>query len=187
MTTTTGTVSAEEKHSKSPHPALKFGAPWGKTLKWSSALGILLITVITSGSAAYLRSSHHFDLPWFMHALPLLLLVGTAPFIIRGYSLSPAELRVHRLFWDTRIPLTALRSVEVLPHAMKGSMRLCGNGGLLSYTGHYWSTRLSHYRAFVNDGSRTLVLRFSGAKTIVLSTDQPQALATALEQQITPP
>ena len=69
--------------------------------------------------------------------------------------------------------------MEVLPLDMKGSIRLCGNGGIFSFTGLYRSRALGRYRAFVNDLNRTVVLRFAN-RTAVVSPDDPHVFAEAV-------
>jgi hypothetical protein len=63
--------------------------------------------------------------------------------------------------------------------AMKGSLRTCGNGGVFSFTGWYWSQSLGFYRAFVMDLNRTVVLRF-GRRTVVVSPDDPAGFVAEL-------
>jgi hypothetical protein len=61
---------------------------------------------------------------------------------------------------------------------MTGAIRTCGNGGLFSFTGWYWSRELRGHRAFVTDFNRTVVLRFK-SRTIVVSPDDPEAFVKA--------
>lgn len=167
---------------------LHFKAPWGRLLTWTSAL----TTVICVGISAsgFLVSPPH-NLVWthWIHAgLPLLILAGAAPFLIRGYTITPETLLIHRLFWDTRFPLTGLRAVESLPNAMAKSLRTCGNGGLYSFTGWYRSNAFGSYRAYVTDLNRTVVLH-DGKRPIVVSPHDPEAFVEALKAHLpaTPP
>ena len=106
-------------------------------------------------------------------ALPPLMLCGAALFVIRSYVIEPNALAIRRLLWTTRWALTGLQSAEVMPEVMRGSLRLCGNGGLFSITGWYRNRTLGNYRAFVTDFKRTVVLRFP-ARTIVVSPENPE-------------
>jgi len=99
--------------------------------------------------------------------LPTFVL-GLLPFIIRGYEITPDSLLIRRLFWTTRLSRSGLQSAEVVPGAMKGSLRLCGNGGGFAFTGWYRNKALGNYRAFVTDLKNTVVLRYA-TKTIVVS------------------
>lgn len=162
-----------------------FKAPWDTSLKWSSALvtAMALIIAITG----YPLDRYHFRFPdsWeplFCRAMPVLALVGSALFIVRGFTIADGKLHVHRLFWVTQVDLHLLLSAEVNSEALRGGYRTCGNGGLYGYTGRYWSKTLGHYRAFVNDWKRPVVLRWPH-KTIVLSCDDPEAFVSA----VTPP
>lgn len=168
-----------------PNMKKMFAASWGTGLKWSS----VLVTLVLAGVSASGFLWPGFRQPGFgfwLHALPpVLILAGALPFVVRGFTIQNGVLLVHRLLWDTTIPLAGLQSAEVVPHAMSGSLRTLGNGGAFSFTGRYWSKSLGHYRAFVNDWKRPVVLRWP-ERTIVLSCDDPEAFVAALRQMESP-
>lgn len=152
-----------------------YNAPWGRSL-------IVISTVATAvclGVSIVQWQSHHRFWSSWPALLPVSLIVGCALYSIRGYTLSSDTLLVHRLIWSTRIPLADLQSAEVQPSAMKGSIRVFGNGGLFSFTGRYWNRTLGTYRAFVTDLNRTAILRFAN-RTIVLSPESPEDFVAAL-------
>ena len=163
----------------------EYKAPWGRLLRVTSIsftaliVGISLFLIVKAGS--HLRGWHA-AVAW----LPTLILVSTVPFVVRRYRVRNDNLLVDRLFWPTVIPLAGLRSVEVMPNAMKGSLRLCGNGGLFSFTGWWWSKRLGRFRPYVNDLERTVVLKFD-RNTIVLSPESPEEFARELTRFVTHP
>ena len=149
-----------------------YRAPWGKPLVIISLLGTLLCLGITFCPHTAATPTHP---PFFwLRTVPLVLVLATAFFTVRGYTVTPTEIQVHRLGWATRLPLAGLESVKVAPDAMRSALRLFGNGGLFAFTGAYRSQTLGSFRAFVTDGRRTVVLRFPG-KTTVLSPDDPEA------------
>ncbi|MDD5349727.1 MAG: PH domain-containing protein [Chthoniobacteraceae bacterium] len=151
-----------------------FRAPWGRTLVWVSVLvSVLLLAILLRGSFG-------------PHGRVTLLLAGlwlvlplSALFTIRGYTVTPEAILVHRLFWDTRLPRRGLVSATVEPRALKGSMRTCGNGGLYSFTGWYWSRKLGHFHPYVTDLNRTVVLRWE-KRTVVVSPDDPEGFVRAV-------
>lgn len=108
-----------------------------------------------------------------LSVLPLILIVGAAPFIVRGYTITPDAILVQRLFWDTRVPLAGLQSAQFDPGALRWSIRTFGNGGLYSFTGWYWNRQIGAYRAFATDTKRAVVLKFT-RRTIVLTPDSPE-------------
>jgi len=154
-----------------------FNAPWGKTLCWMSAFGIVILLVALI-PVLLLKKPEWTHL---MVLLPLLLLPGAALFIIRSYEIEPNVLAIRRLLWTTRLPLSGLQSVVVVPDAMRGSLRLFGNGGMFSITGWYRSRALGNYRAFVTDLKRTVVLRFA-KKTIVVSPENPEQFVSEISR-----
>jgi len=161
-----------------------FKAPWGTGLKWSSALVTVFALWLTI-SGFHVDAYRFRDESWapiLWQFFPLLILVTSLPFVVRGFTIENGSLLVHRLFWKNEFPLDLLQGAEVIPDAMRRSIRSCGNGGLYSFTGRYWSKSLGHYRAFTNDWKRPVVLRWPH-KTIVLSCDDPEAFVSA----VTPP
>lgn len=62
---------------------------------------------------------------------------------------------------------------------MRGSLRICGNGGIFSFSGWFWNKRLGAYRALVTDGAKTVVLRFDKRKWVV-SPDAPEEFVREL-------
>lgn len=131
-----------------------------------------LATVLCVGIAVWQAWRGHGALPW-VATLPILLLLGGALFTIRGYSLGPDALLIHRLVWTTRVPLRGLQSATFEPDAMRGSLRTFGNGGLFSVSGLFWSRRLGSYRALVTDLRRTVVLRWA-RQVLVVSPHAPE-------------
>lgn len=149
--------------------SLTFRAPWGRMLRGMSVFSVVLILGIFIAIWVLDKS------PASRSALLLLpaLLIGTALFVIRSYTIEPTELLIRRLLWNTRLPLAGLKSAVFQPKAMHGSLRLCGNGGMFSFTGWYRNRALGFYHAFVTDLNHTVVLRI-GEKTYVISPENPE-------------
>ena len=148
----------------------RFGAPWGTSLRVISALS----TVFLLGLAFLLPHA-----PAWVRVLFVCFLPGASLFAVCGYELTSDAILVVRPLWATRIPRAGLRSAAVHPDGLQGSIRTCGNGGLYSFTGWYWSRSLGRYRAFVTDPKRTVVLRFD-RRTILISPDPPEAFIRVL-------
>ncbi len=144
----------------------RYGAPWGRPLKLTSALATLLCLGIAAWSFAGPSS-----VKWVGY-LPLAFALGSALFMVRGFELSKDALRVQRPFWTTCLPLADLVTGEYDPAAMRRSIRTLGNGGFYSYTGYYRNQALGSYRAYVTDLDRAVVLRFTNRR-VVISPDDP--------------
>ncbi|WP_193164639.1 PH domain-containing protein [Microbulbifer hainanensis] len=166
------------------HGKMHFEAPWSRQLKWITALTTLLLLGIplillsrapAEHSAVYSAAT----------MLPVVILAVTALFAVRGYTIEDAALLVVRPGWNTRIPLTGLQSVEIKPDAMRGSIRLFGNGGLFGFIGLFRNSALGRYRAFVTDAANCVVLRFAD-RTLVVTPDRPQQFAAILKDSIEP-
>lgn len=151
-----------------------FDAPWSPALMWitwgvsAGFLLVILFSWIKLGSAAWLVSTI------------LLLTIGiTALFAVKGYELRGETLIVQRLFWQTRVDLTKIQSARVAPDVFKKSIKTCGNGGLFSFSGYFWSKSLGTFKCYVTDAKRAVLLEVNGKK-IMVSPDSPEGFVRAL-------
>ena len=80
--------------------SLVFNAPWGKALRWMSAFSAVLLT----GICIAIWMTDKSKSSWLAFILIPGLLVGTALFVIREYTIEPTELLIRRLLWTTRLP-----------------------------------------------------------------------------------
>jgi transcriptional regulator with XRE-family HTH domain len=153
-----------------------FRAPWGRVVKAVTfttiavAFGLSLLPYAFPLNSA--TKSAHLIL---MGALLISLLMS-----VSGYTVRPGQLLVHRIGWATRFDLSKLTGCEVNPHAMMGSIRLFGNGGLFCYIGFFRNAVLGNFRAFATDPTRSVVLTLGG-RTVVVTPDDPDAFALAVQ------
>jgi hypothetical protein len=150
-----------------------YKAHWGISLIIVSAI----ITALLIGGAI----NTALERPRFTWAaiLGLTILCGAALFTIRAYTITAEAILIHRLLWKTRVPLAGLQAAEYRLYAMRGGIRIFGNGGLFSISGWFWNKTLGAYRAFVTDLRDTVVLRFS-ARTVVVSPSSPEEFVREL-------
>ena len=156
-----------------------YNAPWGSCLRWMSVLSCV-ICVAVPAVTFYVGGNHHWS-RWTL-LLPLALVPGAALFTIRGYTMEPDALVVRRLLWNTRLPLAGLQSASAQPDAMRQSIRLCGNGGMFSFTGWYRNRALGNYRAFVTDLKSTVVLKFA-TRTVIVSPERFEEFAAEIKNR----
>jgi len=150
-----------------------YSAPWGKALITGSVLFVAIGFAGGIGMPYLMKFVTPRALAVFTTWLLPAMVIGAVPFVIRGYQITEDAILIRRLFWTTRLSRIGLKSAEVMPGALKGSLRLFGNGGAFSFTGWYWNKTLGNYRAFVTDQERPVVLRYS-LKTIILSPGEPE-------------
>jgi hypothetical protein len=151
----------------------RYKAPWSTSLIVMS-LFVTVLCLGVSGSAWWAAAVKHQPAALRCAVLfPLVLLICTALFTIRGYSTTSDAILVHRLLWSTPLPRVGLESAQVEPDAMRGSLRTLGNGGAFSFSGSSYNKRLGSYRAFVTDPRRAVVLRYA-SRRIVVSPDTPE-------------
>jgi hypothetical protein len=155
---------------------ISFGAPWGKLLKVTTACTVILMIGISCVGLMTGPRGGVDGMIWFvvMVASPLLVIVFSLPFAVRGYVLSRGTLLVKRMGWYSRIDLHGIRGVESDPKAMGGSIRTFGNGGLFGFTGMYWSRRFRIFRVFATDFRYAIVLHLQKG-IVVITPDDPQA------------
>ena len=146
----------------------EFRAPWSRSVRLTSVascvlLGSLLLIGVSLGPQRLLL--------WrvAMIGVPLAVLLGTLPFMVRGYELTESHLRVRRLGWCTVLPLAGLAAVTGEPQGLRGSLRLFGNGGLFGISGWYWSRRFGRFRAYATDPGRVVLLRYRDGGSVVVT------------------
>lgn len=159
-------------------------AKWPTRLKLVSALGTVLL--LTVGFAAYRAIpvasgwTHHVGLA--VATLPVLILPFCIWFVVRSYAVDNDTLHIKRLITTTRIPLAGLSRVWQQPDVCKGSVRVCGNGGLYSFTGWFYSKKLGRYRLFATDLKHAVVLELPG-RIIVVTPQNPHPFMDTLRQR----
>lgn len=151
---------------------IEFSAPWGRTVRGATVLS-LVVLALPMLAAMFAPIELPLLAAVLLIAVPPLIVAETFAARVRGYTLTEDAITVRRGMWNTRLPLTGLRSVTGDVDAMGGSVRVFGNGGLFSITGRYWNRRLGWYRAFATDRSRAVVLRYAD-RTIVITPHDPQ-------------
>jgi hypothetical protein len=147
-----------------------FSAPWCRSLRITTTVSLLVLLALIVvaaliGSGGFMPSA----LRWGLVGLPVLVLLATLPFMVRGYLLTDREIEVQRLGWRTLLPLAGLVAVAGQPEGLRGSIRLFGNGGLGAVTGWYWNRRIGRFRAYITDPSRAVLLRYRDGRQVVLS------------------
>jgi len=155
-----------------------YQATWGGPLIAMSSVLVVFCVVAVVAAAWLVGKAPAAAVLLVQWMLPVIVL-ACLPFMIRGYAVTRDAILIRRLFWTTRLERAGLQSAEYQPKAMRGSLRTFGNGGGFSFTGRYWSKSLGHYRAFVTDLNRTVVLRFHH-RTVVLSPCEPEDFVAEL-------
>ncbi|MEW6336470.1 MAG: PH domain-containing protein [Acidobacteriota bacterium] len=153
-------------------------APWSLAVRIMSVLGTVVLLVMSW--FLHRQIPHGTRVPYAeafgtaMVAVPPLILLGAALFVVRGYRFEGTALLVERLAWSTRVELAGLERAWHDPAAMCRSVRVFGNGGLYSITGVLRNTGLGTYRAYATDPKMSVVLR-TPAKVVVVTPADPEA------------
>lgn len=158
----------------------RFTAPWGKEIRLATPLVIVIcIGTIVIGLAVV--PDRVAWAQWLTVAIGILIPVFSWLCQIREYRLEDGQLVIQQLAWSNTLPLAELREFRADPEAMKGTLQVCGNGGVFAVYGFYWNKTLGSFRAYASDLKRAVVLRFSH-RAIVISPDSPEDFLRALEQ-----
>lgn len=153
----------------------EYAAPWGKLLVGMTAFATLVCMGVSVAIALNPAEGPGAErITRGAAILPMLVLVIALFFMVRGYVVTADEILVRRLLWSTRFERAKLQSASIEPDALRGSIRLFGNGGLFSFTGVFRSPRLGRYRAYLTDPARTVILRFAD-RIVVVSPEDPEA------------
>jgi len=155
-----------------------FKAPWAISLiAIATVISALLLGVILVGLLTGPRS----DIAWIvaMVVIPLVILLTSVFFSIRGYAIADDTLYIQRIGWNTKIDLSNLTSAEVNPQAMRNSLRKWGNGGLFSYSGKFYNRKLGNYQAYATDPSKAVVLKLRD-RTIIITPEHPERFVSQI-------
>lgn len=151
---------------------IRFAAPWSMAVKIITLVVLGLLLGVPVVSSITLPESTPLLARLSATLLPLVILAATLPFSVRGYALTEGELRIERLGWQNRFPLSEVKSVVANPEAMRWSVRLFGSGGLFGFFGIFRNKTLGTYRAYGTDPHKTVVIEFRN-RTIVVTPDDP--------------
>jgi hypothetical protein len=150
-----------------------FAAPWSTLLKLATGFSVAILAAVGLVFLTVFPRELSAGLPFSFAMLSVLgSLLGSALFVVRGYELEPGVLLVRRLLWSTRIPLDNLTRAWADETAMRGSLRLFGNGGLFVFAGLFTNRKLGRYRAFATQPRNSVVLKFPD-RTVVVTPDRP--------------
>jgi hypothetical protein len=150
-------------------------APWPLSLKVVSCLGSLLVGGVTIGAIRVIPPfgfAHRFGIG--VACIPPALILGSLLFVVRSYRIEGGHLSIRRLFWTTTIPLLGIHELLIDPLAIKGALRIFGNGGMFGFTGLYWNRKLGRFRLFATDPAKAVVMRLHG-RTVVITPGEPEA------------
>jgi hypothetical protein len=170
---------AERKSINIMNSSNIFDAPWGLSLKLLTVFSTGILIGISIIGLYYYANSGEIWL-FIIVILPLVIVVSSAFFIIRGYEISNDKLFVRRLIWDTEIDLDGLQSIVINPVAMKRSIRIFGNGGLFCFSGLFRNRLLGYYRAYATNPKSAVVLKLSN-QVVVVTPDNPTAFAAQIK------
>ena len=146
----------------------RFSAPWSRSLRvLTTAAVALLLALVLIGVLVGPRQSWVWRMA--MVGLPLVILVGSLLFMVRGYVLTDSGIEVRRLGWSTALPFAGLVAVSGAPQGLRGSLRLFGNGGLFAISGWFWNRRIGRFRAYATDPERAVLLRYRDGKQVVVT------------------
>jgi hypothetical protein len=146
----------------------EFSAPWSRSLRLlTTASVVLLLTLALVGLLLGPRES----LVWrrAMVGAPLIVLLGSLVFMVRGYVLTESSIEILRLGWSTVLPFAGLAAVNGEPRGLRGSLRLFGNGGLFAISGWFWNRRIGRFRVYATDPERAVLLRYRDGKQVVVT------------------
>jgi hypothetical protein len=146
----------------------EFSAPWSRSLRLTTAVSVAVLSaVMLAGLLIGPRQLLLWQLA--MVGVPLVVLLGALPFMVRGYVLTEMHIEVRRWGWRTVLPLTGLVAVTGEPQGLRGSLRLFGNGGLFGISGWFWNRRIGRFRAYATDPERVVLLRYSDGKKVIVT------------------
>jgi len=148
-----------------------FKAPWD-----------LKLIIITSIVVVILAGSLFIDPSLINSAIVLAIILGCAAFGVYGYSIKEEKLKILRLGWAKEVDLKDITNIDMTPHAMIGSIRTFGIGGLFGYIGYYRNSILGSYKAYATNTDNTVLIETTNDRKIVVTPDNPAEFMEALNK-----
>lgn len=145
----------------------------------------VLFTGIVAGQFWFIKSEDGHALPAYTVAALLLVYAISYVFMVRKYSVTDDSLVVCRPFGiRTTIPKSDITSVQVLPKgAIGNALRIFGVGGLFGYSGKFYNSKYGTMTWYRTRTDKTVLITTLKNKKIVLSPDDPEAFAQALQKK----
>lgn len=158
---------------------IRFGAPWALSVKIITIVVIGLLLGLPVIAAGKLPANTPVLARLATTILPPAILLCTLAFMVRGFVLTHSELVIERFGWCNHIPLNMVVSVNADADAMRGSIRLCGSGGVFGFFGWFRNRKLGVYRAYGTDPRLSVVVKLTN-RTIVVTPDDPNRFVTEI-------
>lgn len=164
---------------------LRFAAPWSLAVKIITVITMAILLGTSLFGAWGMPASTPVAVQSLMVFIPPLIILVTLPFAVRGYVLADQELRIERIGWQNRIPLTDVMTVTADPQAMRWSIRLFGSGGLFGFFGWFRNRTLGTYRAYGTDPKNTVVPKLRQHTIVVTPEDPARFVAEIIQRRST--
>jgi hypothetical protein len=161
---------------------IHFSAPWSLAVRIITLIVLALLLGVSLTGLTAMPAGVPFAAKVMMVVMPLAIVVGTLPFMVNGYVLREDELLIERLGWCNHVPLSTVVSATIDPDAIRGSIRLCGSGGLFGFFGWFRNRKLGVYRAYGTDPARSVVVKLSH-RTLVITPDDPNRFVAELDSR----
>ncbi|HLR26153.1 MAG TPA: PH domain-containing protein [Fodinibius sp.] len=114
----------------------------------------------------------------------LAIILGCAAFGVYGYSIKEEKLKILRMGWAKEIDLKDITNVDMTPHAMIGSIRRFGIGGLFGYIGYYRNSILGSYKAYATNSDNTVLIETTNDGKVVVTPDDAAEFIEALTKRL---
>lgn len=149
---------------------------------FSARLGLLpkiltLFILAAVVSIAILALSRGFMLEGVLILGVFLILMCTGLLSVRGYAVGQGQLIVKRPLWSTRIALSGLSEVSLMPGL---GISLFSTRGFFGMIGYAYRKGVGVYRMYATNPSKGVLLRFSSRRPVVVSPESPEDFLDAV-------
>ena len=145
----------------------EFSAPWSRSVRVATVASVAGLSVMV---VAGLFAGPHQLAVWrgALVGVPLVVLLATLPFMVRGYVLTREAYRGAAPRVEVAPAARGARRGDA-PEGLSGSVRLFGNGGLFGISGWFWNRRIGRFRAYATDPGRVVLLRYRDGSQVVVT------------------
>lgn len=130
----------------------------------------LLFVIIVGVTVWTLLTDHNPEVSLLMLVLIAVTYAITIAITPKYVTVDDEEVVLYRVCGAVRIPRRRIVRVEKYTYQVP-TWRICGVGGMFSFTGWYYSKQLGMHRCYVTDQNRMYVIYREDSKPIVVSVE----------------
>lgn len=132
---------------------------------WIISLIVSLVLVIAAKAVFQLGTVYGYVIGTLLASV-LIISFGLMPIYLEE---DERKYKLRLTFFSINLNKADYSTIQISPDEFDRSIRTFGSGGLFGFTGMFYSKQMGHYRAFIANPNRPLLLLTKGNKKIIIN------------------